>query len=91
MVVNRLIFNAIGGFCVASSLDFNPGTPLIQRRTPIHPYTAIQCVSYQSAEEVDLNDINHNRLDANGDPLPTGCYGGISENCKEFRGWENDY
>lgn len=70
---------------------FNPGTPLIQRRSPIHPYTAIQCVSYQSAEDVDLNDINRNRLDANGDPLPTGCYGGISENCKEFRGWANDY
>ncbi len=71
---------------------FNPGTPLIQRRTPIHSLTAIQCVSYRSAEDVDLNDINHNRLDANGDPLPTACYGGNSgEGCKEFRGWANDY
>lgn len=69
---------------------FNPGSPLITRRTPIHPYTAIECVSFQSPADVNLNDINQNRLDANGDPLPTACYGGTGH-CKEFRGWPNDY
>jgi len=42
---------------------------------------------------VDLNNINANRLDENGDPLPTACYGGPSEfnpatgQCAPFNGW----
>jgi beta-lactamase class A len=65
---------------------FNPGAPLLQRRTPINPLTAIDCVSYRSPDDVNLNDINANRLDANGDPLPTACYGG-SGDCRTFVGW----
>jgi beta-lactamase class A len=65
---------------------FNPLAPLIQRREPILPYTAIDCVTVSSPDEVDLNDINKNRLDANGNPLPTACYGGAGK-CRPFDDW----
>jgi beta-lactamase class A len=65
---------------------FNPLAPLFQRREPILPYTAIDCVTVSSPDEVDLNDINKNRLDANGNPLPTACYGGAGK-CHPFDDW----
>jgi beta-lactamase class A len=57
---------------------FNPDQPLLQRREPINPYGAVECISFnpRNPELVDLNDINANRLDADGNPLPTACYGG---------------
>ena len=65
---------------------FNPDAPLYQRRDPILPYTAIDCVTVSSPDEVDLNDINKNRLDANGNPLSTACYGGAGK-CHPFDDW----
>jgi len=65
---------------------FNPQAPLYQRREPILPLTAIDCVIVSSPEEVNLNDIDENRLDENGIPLPTACYGGPGD-CKPFDNW----
>jgi beta-lactamase class A len=57
---------------------FNPDQPLLQRREPINPYGAVDCISFnpQNPDLIDLNDINANRIDENGNPLPTACYGG---------------
>jgi beta-lactamase class A len=59
---------------------FNPDQPLLQPRQPLNPYGAVECISFnpQNPEVIDLNDINANRIDANGAPLPTGCYGGAA-------------
>jgi len=65
---------------------FNPGAPLSQRREPLHPFTAIECVTVMAAEDVNLNDIDANRLDAEGNPLPSACFGGPGH-CTEFIGW----
>jgi len=65
---------------------FNPDVPLLTRREPINPLGAIDCVSYTSPEDVNLNDITQNRVDENGEPLPTACYGGAGH-CKEFDNW----
>lgn len=65
---------------------FNPQTALYQRREPINPLTAIDCVTVRSADQVNLMDIDENRVDENGDPLPGACYGGAGE-CREFTGW----
>ncbi|MEW6577778.1 MAG: serine hydrolase [Chloroflexota bacterium] len=65
---------------------FNPNTPLLTRREPLNPYGAIDCVSFMSTEDVNLNNINENRLDENGIPLPTACYGGAGH-CKPFDNW----
>ncbi len=80
--ISRLVYNA-----------FNPDAALLQPRQPIHPLTAIHCVTVLSPERVDLNDINKNRLDENGNPLPTACYGGRAEynpatgECMPFDNW----
>ncbi len=72
---------------------FNPDAPLTERRTPINPFGAIHCVTVMNPADVDLNNINANRLDENGNPLPTACYGGPSEfnpstgQCLPFNGW----
>lgn len=65
---------------------FNPNAPLLTRREPLNPYGAIDCVSFMSTEDVNLNNINENRLDENGLPLPTACYGGAGH-CKPFDNW----
>jgi beta-lactamase class A len=65
---------------------FNPDAPLLTRREPLNPYGAIDCVSFMTTEDVNLNDINQNRLDENGIPLPTACYGGAGH-CKPFDNW----
>jgi beta-lactamase class A len=59
---------------------FNPDQPLLQPRQPLNPYGAVECISFnpQNPDVIDLNDINANRVDANGAPLPTGCYGGAA-------------
>jgi hypothetical protein len=73
---------------------FNPDQPLLQRRAPISPYGAVDCISFnpQNPELIDLNDINANRLDADGNPLPTACYGGrihYSANTGQCLPWDN--
>ena len=68
---------------------FNPTAPLTQARAPLNPYGAIDCVTASSPDLVDLNDINKNRLDANGLPLPDACYGGYGH-CKPFDNWGTD-
>ncbi len=73
---------------------FNPDQPLLQRRTPISPYGAVDCISFnpQNPELVDLNNINANRLDADGNPLPTACYGGAAaynRNTGQCLPWDN--
>jgi hypothetical protein len=57
---------------------FNADQPLLQRREPISPYGAVECISFnpENPELVDLNNIDANRIDAEGNPLPTACYGG---------------
>lgn len=65
---------------------FNADAPLLIRREPLNPYGAIECVSFMSTEDVNLNNINENRLDENGLPLPTACYGGAGH-CKPFDNW----
>jgi hypothetical protein len=67
---------------------FNPGQPLLQRREPINPFGAIDCVTVNpnAIELVNLDDIDANRVDANGDPLPNACYGGAGD-CRDFNGW----
>ena len=72
---------------------FNPDAPLTERREPINPFGAIHCVTVMDPADVDLNDVDANRLDENGNPLPTACYGGPSEfdpstgQCAQFNGW----
>ena len=65
---------------------YNPGQALTQRRQPISALGAIDCVTVSSVEDVNLNDINANRLDANGNPLSTACYGGAGD-CRDFDNW----
>ena len=65
---------------------FNPDAPLLIRREPLNPFGAIDCVSFMTTQDVNLNDINQNRLDENGNPLPTACYGGAGH-CKPFDNW----
>lgn len=66
---------------------FNPMQPLVQRRDPISPWGAIECVTVASPDLANLDDIDANRLDENGDPLPAACYGGAGT-CREFNGWD---
>lgn len=73
--ISRLVYNY-----------FNPGAPLAQRRAPISPYGAIECVTVASPDLVNLNNIDENRLDANGLPLESACYGGAGH-CKPFDNW----
>ena len=65
---------------------FNPDSPLLTRREPISPFGAIDCVTVSSPDLVNLNDIDQNRLDENGNPLPAACYGGAGD-CKPFDDW----
>lgn len=72
---------------------FNPDAPLAQRREPLNAFGAIHCVTVMNPADVDLNNIDANRLDDSGNPLPTACYGGPSEfnaatgQCAPFNGW----
>ncbi len=65
---------------------FNPDQPLLQRREPLNPFGAIDCVTVRDPALVNLENVNENRLDANGDPLPDACYGGAG-NCRAFDNW----
>ncbi len=65
---------------------FNPAAPLTERRAPLNPFGAIDCVTVASPELVNLNDIDANRLNEDGEPLPTACYGGAGD-CRPFDNW----
>ncbi|MCD4685424.1 MAG: class A beta-lactamase-related serine hydrolase [Anaerolineae bacterium] len=65
---------------------FNPDQPLLQPREPLNPLGAIDCVTVSTTEDVNLDDIDMHRLDANGLPLSTACYGGAG-NCRPFDNW----
>ncbi len=65
---------------------FNPDQPLLQRRDPINPFGAIDCVTVSDPALVNLDDIDENRVDENGDPLPDACYGGAGH-CRPFDNW----
>jgi beta-lactamase class A len=73
--VSRLVYNY-----------FNPDQPLLQRRDPILPLNAIECVTVLDPADVNLDEISANRLDENGNPLPTACYGGAGH-CHPFDNW----
>ena len=72
---------------------FNPDQPLLERREPINPLGAIDCVTVMSPDQVNLNDIDENRVNENGEPLPGACYGGASHynpatgKCLEWDNW----
>lgn len=65
---------------------FNPDQPLLQRREPLNPFGAIDCVTVRDPALVNLDNIDENRLDANGNPLPDACYGGAGH-CRAFDNW----
>ncbi len=72
---------------------FNPSEPLLEPRQPINPLGAIDCVTVMSPDQVNLNDIDENRVNENGEPLPGACYGGASHfnpttgECLEWDNW----
>ncbi len=68
---------------------FNPDQPLLQRREPISYYGAIDCVTVSDPSLVNWDDIDENRVDENGDPLPDACYGGAGH-CRPFDNWGRD-
>ena len=57
---------------------FNPDQPLLQRREPINPLTAVDCISFnpQNPDVIDLININANRIDENGVPPADGVLWG---------------
>lgn len=65
---------------------FNPDQPLLQRREPLNAFGAIDCVTVRDPALVNLDNINENRLDALGNPLPDACYGGAGD-CRPFDNW----
>ncbi|MCI0711906.1 MAG: class A beta-lactamase-related serine hydrolase [Chloroflexi bacterium] len=65
---------------------FNPDAPLLQTRTPLHPAGAgSECVLPRQPEDINLNAIDENRFDTNGDPVPGTCYG--YPTCRPFDNW----
>lgn len=72
--VSRLVYNY-----------FNPDQPLAQRREPPNPLGGEGCVLPKTVEEINLNDIDANRFDADGNPVPTACYDWPL--CLPFDGW----
>ncbi|MBI5929099.1 MAG: serine hydrolase [Chloroflexi bacterium] len=75
--VSRLVYNY-----------FNPSEPLLQTRQPDLVYQGAACVMPYSGAEINLEDINQNRFDINGDPLPSACY--FWPSCIPFDNWGHD-
>lgn len=65
---------------------FNPDQPMLQRREPLNAFGAVDCVTVRDPALVNLDNIDENRLDASGNPLPTACYGGAGH-CRAFDNW----
>ena len=66
---------------------FNPNAPLAEPRDPYNPLGGAACVlpNVDAIEEINLNDIDQNRFDANGDPVPSACYDWPQ--CRPFDNW----
>ncbi len=75
--VSRLVYNY-----------FNPDVPLLQTRQPYLADRGAACVMPYSGAEINLDDINENRFDIDGDPLPSACYDWSA--CKPFDNWGQD-
>lgn len=68
---------------------FNPNDPMLQTEAPPVEGTGAYCVMPRSGYEVNLNDINQNRFDEDGNPDPVaGCYGW--PDCLPFDNWGRD-
>ena len=66
---------------------FNPTAPLTEPRQPYNPLGGAACVlpATDSIDQINLNDIDAGRFDANGDPLPEACYDWPL--CRPFDNW----
>jgi hypothetical protein len=64
---------------------FNPDQPLLERRAPLNPRGGAACVLPRTSAEVNLNDIDQNRYDSQGNPVPTACYDYPA--CRPFDNW----
>lgn len=64
---------------------FNPNEPNLVPQQPYNPFGGAACVLPNTAAEINLNDIDANRFDENGNPLPTACYDWPF--CKPFDNW----
>jgi hypothetical protein len=74
--VSRIVYNY-----------FNPEAPVTQPRTPPNPLGGEGCVLPGTVGEINLDDIDENRFDENGNPLPSACYDW--PRCVPFNGWGN--
>ncbi|HLA43500.1 MAG TPA: hypothetical protein VJZ27_08705 [Aggregatilineales bacterium] len=64
---------------------FNPSQPLLQTRPPDNPQGGAACVLPLTSAEINLHNIDENRFDANGNPVPTACYDW--PHCRPFDNW----
>lgn len=72
--VSRIVYNY-----------FNPTQPLATRRTPPNPNGGAACVLPRTSAEINLNNMDDNRFDADGIPLASTCYNW--PNCRAFDNW----
>ncbi len=75
--VSRLVYNY-----------FNPNEPMLQTRQPDISDRGAACVMPYSGAEINLDDINQNRFDEDGNPLPSACY--FWPSCIPFDNWGRD-
>ncbi|KAB2867018.1 MAG: serine hydrolase, partial [Anaerolineae bacterium] len=75
--VSRLVYNY-----------FNPNEPMLQTRQPDISDRGAACVMPYSGAEINLEDINQNRLDVDGNPLISACYDW--PDCRPFDNWGRD-
>lgn len=64
---------------------FNPGQPMDTPREPVNPLGGAGCVLPLTSEEINLNNIDANRFDANGNPVASACYDWPL--CRPFDDW----
>jgi uncharacterized protein YraI/beta-lactamase class A len=73
--VSRIVYNY-----------FNPDSPLLQTRTPPNSLGGAGCVLPLNTFDLDLQNIDNNRFDEEGNPVPSACYDW--PDCRPFEGWE---
>ncbi|NJL93058.1 MAG: hypothetical protein HC915_04700 [Anaerolineae bacterium] len=64
---------------------FNPTAPMTTARPPVNPLGGAGCVLPNVSTEINLNDIDQNRFDDLGNPVPTACYDWPL--CRPFDNW----
>jgi len=64
---------------------FNADAPLAERRAPVNPLGGAACVLPLTSEEININNIDANRFDTDGVPVPSACYDWPV--CKPFDNW----